>query len=245
MNPNYSVLAEIYNHVMRRVRYDRWSEYLYYLTKEYLPENPKILELAAGNCTLTKLFARHYNGIIATDLSLYMLKKAVCGCKKVCCNMMKLPFKVKFDLIYSTFDSINYLKSKSGLLQMFREVSCLISDTGIFTFDVSMEKNSFKHIEEPVRKGKFKGISYVHKSEYDRVKKIHKNIFTVEYPIGQKSVEMHYQKIYPFETYFEIIPRAGLYVAACYKAFSFTMGSHDSERLQFILKKAGENAFIQ
>jgi len=245
MTPNYSVLAEIYNYVMRRVRYDRWCEYLYYVTKEYLPDDPKILELAAGNCSLTKLFSKYYNGIIATDLSIHMLKKAVCGCEKVCCNMARLPFRIKFDLIYSTFDSINYIKSKSGLMQMFREVSCIISDTGIFTFDVSMEKNSLKHIEEPVRKGRYKGVSYVHKSEYDREKRIHKNIFTVEDLSGQKSVEVHYQKIYPFETYFEIIPKAGLYVAACYKAFSFTRGSSDSERLQFILKKAGDNAFIQ
>jgi len=50
--------------------------------------------------------------------------------------------------------------------------------------------------------------------------------------------------IYPFETYFELIPKAGLYVVCCYKAFSFVKGNSSSERLQFIVKKAQRNALV-
>ena len=245
MSENYSHLAEIYDFVMRKVRYDRWSEYLFYLTKDYLPEDPHILEIAAGNCSFTKLFSKYYPRIFASDLSIDMLKNSCYDLDKICCNMLKLPFRNKFDLIYSTFDSINYLTSRNKLLHMFREVNSILSDNGIFTFDVSMEKNSLKHIEEPVRNGSFKGLSFTHKSEYNRQNRIHKNTFIILQPSGEKFVEVHRQKIYPFETYFEIIPRSGLYISACYKAFSFIKGDNKSERLQFILKKAGANAYIQ
>ncbi|RPI65974.1 MAG: hypothetical protein EHM47_17750 [Ignavibacteriales bacterium] len=127
---------------------------------------------------------------------------------------------------------------------MFSEINCVLSETGIFTFDVSMEKNSFKHAEEPVRSGKYKGISYIHKSDYNKISRIHRNTFIMKDNSGREYIEVHHQKIYPFETYFELIPKAGLYISACYKAFSFIDGTKDSERLQFIVKKAGNDAFI-
>lgn len=244
MIANYHQLAEIYNFVMKRVRYDRWSEYLFYLTRPYLPENPRILELAAGNCSLTKLLSVCYKNIYATDLSFTMLNSGDYRYDKICCDMLKLPFRRKFDLIYCTFDSINYLTSRKKLLQLFKEVKSIISDNGIFTFDVSMEKNSLKHIEEPVRHGSYKGVKYIHKSEYNFKNRIHKNIFIFNSPEGRNFREVHRQKIYPFNAYFEVIPRSGLYVSACYNAFSFDNGSSDSERLQFILKKANSDAFI-
>jgi SAM-dependent methyltransferase len=244
MVENYSRLADIYNHVMRRVRYDRWSEYLYYVTRQYVPKHPKVLELAAGNCNLLNLFSKYYPNIIATDLSLNMLLKGSCKNPKVCCNMLELPFKTKFDFIYSTFDSLNYITSKVNLLKIFREINRIISDEGIFSFDVSMEKNSIKHAEEPVREGKVNGLTYLHKSEYNRGTKIHKNIFEITDKKGDKSIEIHRQKIYPFETYFEIIPLSGLYVVECFKAFSFVRANRESERLQFILKKAGNHALL-
>jgi SAM-dependent methyltransferase len=244
MVDNYYKLAEIYNHVMRRVRYDRWSEYLYYVTKQYVPDNPKVLELAAGNCNLLRLFSSYYPGIIATDISLTMLKKSYCPGSRVCCDMLHLPFKNKFEFIYSTFDSLNYLTSREKLLKLFREVNNLLSDDGIFSFDVSMEGNSLKHTEEPVREGKANGFQYLHRSEYNPVNRIHKNIFIITDRKGSEIVEVHRQKIYPFETYFEIIPKSGLYVAECFNAFSFTKGTPKSDRLQFILKKAGNYAII-
>jgi SAM-dependent methyltransferase len=244
MVDNYSRLSEIYNHVMKRVRYDRWSEYLYLLTREYIPENPKVLEIAAGNCSFLELFSAYYPDVIATDLSLMMLKKSRYKGKKVCCDMRFLPFKSEFDFIFSTFDSLNYLTSKEKLLQMFREVRNIMSDDGIFTFDVSMESNSIKHTEEPVRKGKVNGFSYIHKSEYNKAARIHKNTFAITDKHGNKTIEIHRQKIYSFETYFEIIPKSGLYVADCYNAFAFTRGTPKSDRLQFILKKAGKHALL-
>jgi SAM-dependent methyltransferase len=244
MVDNYKQLADIYNHVMKRVRYDRWSEYLYYVTRQYVPNDPKVLELAAGNCNLLNLFSEYYSNIIATDLSLSMLKHAKCRNSKVCCDMLNLPFKGEFDFIYSTFDSINYLTSRQKLLQLFREVYRILGNDGIFTFDVSMEGNSLKHAEEPVRKGKSNGYQYVHKSEYNTINKIHKNIFTISDSRGNKFTEVHRQKIYSFETYFDLIPKSGLYVAECFKAFSFVKGNSLSDRLQFILKKAGNHALI-
>ncbi len=234
----YEELPVIYEFLMRKVSYRTWAHYLDSLVDGYLRPNAKILELAAGNCKLANYFMQFYPNIIATDISKNMLasdKKDIVP--KVCCNMTDLPFKSKFDLVYSTFDSINYLKNSKLLLKMFREVASVLNDNGIFTFDASMEKNSLVHTRIPERKGIYKGIRFLQKSRYNSKTRVHTNAFNLKFPDGEVYSEIHHQKIYTFETYFDLLEKAGLYVVKCYDSFSFRDGNTNSERVQFLTKK--------
>ena len=67
--------------------------------------------------------------------------------------MKEIPFKSKFDLIFSSFDSINYLLSKQKVLQHFKQVKNILSDDGIFSFDTALESNSYKHQKTALNKG--------------------------------------------------------------------------------------------
>ena len=233
----YNKLSIIYNILMSKVRYDDWSDYLCEVVKPYVTKNAKVLELAGGNCSLALHFVKYFPNIIVSDRSHDMLVFGTKSLPKVCCDMVGLPFKSKFDLIFSTFDSINYLTNKKNLLKLFREVKTILNDEGIFTFDVSLEKNSLIHSERPIRKGNYKGISFIHKSTYNKNIRIHKNIFQIK--INRDIfTEVHRQKIYPFDLYFDLISKAGLYVAECLKAFSFKKADNNSERVQFIVKKS-------
>jgi len=42
----YSKIADIYQHLMRKVNYDIWAEYLYMILKPHVPPNPNVLEIA-------------------------------------------------------------------------------------------------------------------------------------------------------------------------------------------------------
>ena len=237
----YNKLSLIYNSVMNKVRYDRWSEYLLAVVEMYINEDADVLELAAGNCNFAEYFVQYFPKLIVSDKSLKMLAASkINNIPKVCCDMSRLPFKSKFDLIYSTFDSVNYLTSKKSLLNLFKEVKPILKDDGIFTFDVSLEKNSLLHIKEPVRKGSYKGISFIHETSYNKKIRIHKNTFKIK--LNNKIfIEVHRQKIYPFDLYFNIIESAGLYVVECMETFSFIKACEDSERVQFIVKKVKSN----
>jgi SAM-dependent methyltransferase len=233
----YETLPLIYNYVMKGVNYQTWAKYIYLISKTFIKKEPRILELAGGNLNLANLLSFYYPDILVTDASVEMLssdpKKEL---NRVACDMTMLPFKGKFDIIFSTFDSINYLTSRGRLLKLFKEVSDLLDPNGIFTFDVSLENNSLKHSKEAVRKGTIDGVYFTHKSEYSRVSRIHKNIFKIK--IDEETVtEVHKQKIYPFELYFEVMEKAGLYVIDCLDAFSFKKGNAKSERVQFIARK--------
>lgn len=233
----YSKLSIIYNSVMNKVRYDRWSEYLLAVVNLYLDNNAEVLEIAGGNCMFASYFVEHFPNLIVTDKSFNMLASSkIKKVPRVCCDMTRLPFNSKFDLIYSTFDSVNYLTNKKSLLSLFKGIKTILKDEGIFTFDVSLERNSLLHVEKPVRKGNCRGISFVHKTSYNKKMRIHKNIFKIKID-NNIFTEVHKQKIYPFEVYFDLIDSAGLYVVECMETFSFIKASANSERVQFIVKK--------
>jgi len=237
-NKIYKDVSHIYDHIMRKVRYDYWADYIYAISSEYVKDKPKVLELASGNCNLARFLSAYYPNLIASDISYEMLyNNSKTYLQRVCCDMTMIPFKTKFDLIVSTFDSVNYLISKKKLVKLFIEVCGAISDKGMFTFDVSLEKNSFRHIKDPIRKGSYKGFRYKQETDYNSVKCIHRNVFYITYPNGTVFEEVHIQKIYSFETYFDLLDSAGLVVKECYDAFTFKNGSSKSPRVQFIAVK--------
>jgi hypothetical protein len=151
--------------------------------------------------------------------------------------MLHLPFKSKYDLIYSNFDSINYILSGKLLLKLFTEVSSFLNDDGVFVFDVSLEKNSFIHAKKNNREGKYKGFTYRQSSIYNPDSGIHVNKFNIILANGNEYSEIHKEKIYSFDTYFKIIDKTCLYVVDCFEAFTFKPGNKNSNRIQFILKK--------
>ncbi len=235
----YGKVAAVYEHLMRNVDYSAWAEYLYSIVEEYLPADPAVLEFGAGNGKLANHFFNYYDNIVVSDISAEMLSRNSSNLfPKICCDMKAVPFKNKFDLIYSTFDSVNYLTSKKELTEFFKQVYNILSDCGIFTFDASLLKNSYKHIKIPERKGKIDGIEYFQKSEFNRKIKVHKNTFSIKFGENDIYTEIHRQKIYDFEDYFILLEKANLYVADCLRTFTYDQATANTDRVQFIVKKA-------
>jgi SAM-dependent methyltransferase len=233
----YLHVANIYSHLMSFVSYKWWAKYIYSLTKTSLVKKPKVLELAAGNGLLASHLAKYYPNYTVTDISKNMLSHAKNKLNKVCCDMTAVPFKNKFDLIISSFDSINYLLSKKRLYNYFLEAALHLTEDGLLTFDAALESNSYKHQKTATTKGSIKGINYHRKSIFLPDSKIHKNIFSITYPDGKIFMETHKQKIYSYSTFFELADKSGLYVVNCYKAFSYQKGRANSDRVQFIMKR--------
>lgn len=235
---NYSVLAKIYPHLMRSIDYKKWTQYILEIRKEIKKKNITALELASGTGEISKIVFSKMKLFIPIDISFSMLQNSnYDGISAVCCNMIYLPFKNIFDFIFSTFDSMNYLQKKEDYFQLLNSVSNCISSNGIFTFDVGLENNSIKHEKHLNRTGKTEGISYSQKSFYDRNSRIHYNQFQIRLADGTRVEEIHKQKIFRFEDYFDIIDKTDFYVSACYNTFSFDNANEKSGRIQFILKK--------
>ncbi len=234
----YSQIAEIYAHLMNLIDYPQWAYYYYILSKDYIESDAKVLEIASGNCKLANSLLHYYKNITASDLSFEMLKKSVNeNLPRVCCDMRNLPFKQKFNLIFSAFDSVNYLLSLEDIEKFFRQVYEILDENGVFTFDLSLERNSIKNIKLLNRKGIYKGIKYKQESFYDQKEKLHHNNFLIKLPDGNFVNENHVQKIYEIEEIIFALVENGFYVVNCFDAFSSDDIDERSERAQIVAKK--------
>ncbi len=224
---------------MKSIDYEGWASYILEIADKNNSSVDSVLEVGSGNCALASFLKDEFNFFAAVDLSSFMLNKSESpGLMRICADMKNLPFKKKFDLVFSAFDSVNYLLSKDELLQFFKSVKSVLAENGILTFDVSLERNSLKHVRRLNRKGKVEKIKYIQKSSYSKKDKIHSNHFKIKLKDGTIVEELHRQRIYPLEDYFELIEDAGLIVKNCYEAFSFDQADPKSERAQFIVQKS-------
>jgi len=233
----YKVVSLIYDHIMRTITYQDWARYVTDLQSFYIDKAKTYLEIAAGNGKLAFHLSKIFPNAVLLDLSQSMLSQIDKNEKCVCANMTSLPFKSKFDFIYSTFDSINYLGNEIDLQKYFNEISSILNDDGVFTFDASLENNSIKNVKRLNRKGKYRRLLYKQISKYDYEKKIHKNRFIIKLENGEIIEEVHTQKIFNFELYFELAANSGLHVVDCFDSFTFEDASAESERIQLIMKK--------
>ena len=151
--------------------------------------------------------------------------------------MTELPIKVKFDFIFSTFDSVNYLLKQKQILGLFVEVYSLLTENGVFTFDVSLENNSLNFTISKNTEGQYNGSSYRMISKYNNRSRIHYNKFYIWDESGRKYKEMHKEKIYDIAIYFKLAERAGLHTIACDDCFDFKDFSQKSKRVQFVMRK--------
>lgn len=242
---NYSFVAQIYAHLMRSIDYKMWAKYIYDISRLGKKKNISVLELACGSGKIAGILSKKIKDYSLCDLSfdmLMLIDPKITG--KINCNFILLPFKKKFDFVFSTFDSANYLLTKKSFIEMLKSVELCLYDDGIYTFDVSLEANSINNQKYLNRKGDYNGIKYEQISNYSKTKQLHSNKFIIIDKNGKKIIENHKQRIYQFDEYFDMISKTNLYVYACYDSFSFNNASSSCERVQFVLKKRKSYADI-
>jgi SAM-dependent methyltransferase len=234
----YEKLSDVYNGLMKNVDYQNWSKYILDIAEEYIEDGASVLELAAGNCKMAELITRRYKNFIGTDISFSMLKSAKNNeVRKICCDMSELPLKVKFDFVFSAFDSVNYILKQKTLSRLFKEVYLILADDGIFTFDVSLESNSLKFLIGKTTEDYYNGFSFTRTNKYNQMNRVHSNSFIITHDSGTEVKEVHKQKIYDIRTYFKLAENAGLHTEACYECFTFNDVNTESERAQFVMRK--------
>ena len=74
-------------------------------------------------------------------------------------------------------------------------------------------------------------------SKYNKRTRIHSNNFYIWNKAGEKFKEMHKEKIYNIDTYFELSEKAGLQTVECYDCFDFSDVNSKSKRAQFVMRK--------
>ncbi len=143
-NNSYTALAPVYEKLISDCDYEKWSQYLLNLIKEYSC-GEKGLDLACGSGIITRFLAKNGYKISGMDYSEQMLTQAKLLSDKEKLNvgyfkgdLNNLKTFEKYDFITCINDGINYVKQEK-LLNCFKSIAKSLNTGGLFLFDVSSE----------------------------------------------------------------------------------------------------------
>lgn len=246
------MLARIYDSVMDDVDYELWADFLDEVMQTHHPNPVSILDLACGTGSIAlSLDELLCYDILATDISKQMIGIAAEKAKKErasvefqVMNFLDIDLDRKFDVVLSTFDSINYLHSTDDILRLFEEVKKVLDRESLFIFDFTTPKNSIKAIEYLNNEEGYTPDNYrfFRKSRYDPKNRIHYNAFDIE-KLGEDDEtvletyhEVHEQKIYTLNEMLDIIAETDYTLVAKYDGFDLVEADESSLRITMVLK---------
>ena len=87
ITPNYSEIAALYNHLMKKIDYEGWSDYIFDIYSELNINSSLTLELASGTCQIATYLNDRVGQIILSDISSEMLKHHIGNMTGICFNM--------------------------------------------------------------------------------------------------------------------------------------------------------------
>ena len=167
--------------------------------------------------------------IEGVDLSKEMLKIAKDRDKKIVYynqGFLDLDTKKKYEIIISTFDSINYLTTKEDLAQAFKNVAKHLTENGLFIFDF----NTFhKKLKKEIKKGDIIYHNLI-KNKYWFV--------TIKIKKGNKFLkEYHKERLYSFSEVSSALKKNGLQVISIYSSFKKKCKKIGKEPRLFLVAK--------
>ncbi|SMO67882.1 class I SAM-dependent DNA methyltransferase [Gracilimonas mengyeensis] len=247
----YSVLAHLYDTLMEDVDYEMWADFIDEVILTHHPKPDEVLELACGTGAISLNLARfdEYH-LTATDQSLAMIQE---GRRKAKVNQLDVEFRTMdfrnihsdhpFDIIFSVFDSVNYLHSKEEIMDMLMGCYKILNPGGLLIFDFSTPQNSLEAVDylnnEEGMAGKYR---YFRESRYEPDTHFHFNEFDIE-ELGEdrKTVinrykEVHKQRIYTLQEMLSIVEQTPYHQVAAYEGFDLIPANDKSTRVTMVLR---------
>lgn len=252
LSRSYSVLAEIYDAVMKDVDYEAWTDYIDEIIMMHHHEARDVLELACGTGTMAlSMDEIGYYNITATDLSPEMIKQAKQKAADAesdihfqTLDFLNIDLDKKFDAVFMVFDSLNYLHSKDDILTLHEQVYNVLRPNGIFVYDFTTPRNSKKAIrylndEQDTVNERY---AYHRSSRYDEHNRIHTNTFEIEELSNRQAAapsifrEEHHQKIYTMNEIMPIVEESPFRLLNAYDGFELKPAHKRSLRITMVLR---------
>lgn len=252
LSRSYSVLAEIYDAVMKDVDYEAWADYIDEIIMMHHHEARDILELACGTGTMAlSMDELGYYNITATDISPEMIEKAKkkandagSDVKFKTLDFLNIDLNQTFDAVFMVFDSLNYLHSKEDIAALHEQVCNILNPGGIFVYDFTTPRNSKKAIrylndEQDTVDDRY---TYHRSSQYDEDSRIHTNTFEIEKLSDQSASassvyrEEHHQKIYTMSDIMPIVEESPFRLLKAYDGFELKPAHKRSLRITMVLR---------
>lgn len=145
---NDRIFAKVYNNEWANYAIEMGQKLLNFYNSNHRNENPskKLLDLGCGTGQLANIFLENGFNVTGIDLSSEMLKYASernkayvysGSAKFFVADISCFELNESFDIVVSTYDSINHLDDENSLRKCFECVFPLIQQNGYFIFDIN------------------------------------------------------------------------------------------------------------
>lgn len=248
----YDIFAPYYDHYMKHVDYDKWTEKILdlYAFHTNLKLND-IHELACGTASISERLVKKGYNVSASDRSIEMVKLA--GQKDFKPTLIQadmvdeLPANA-YDMVVIVFDSINYLLESKKISQLFDNVHLALRKNGLFIFDISTYKNSQDNFDNYINIDESKDHLLIHQAEFDPDHRLQKTKLTIFKRFDNHYIRMdeeHLQRVYSVQELLFLSEHSSLECVGIYSLVYdknlLKMNSrkldHQYSRLFFVLKK--------
>lgn len=249
----YNKFAAVYD----RMGADRHSVYMVEYCQKIFKKfriNPQTgLDLCCGTGTAIKLFCELGLSMSGLDASAEMLARAAAKLKKekVILYHKSLPrFKlhdhndsrqfVRFDMVTSFYDSLNYLKDEKELGLAFKAVAEHLKEGGWFIFDMNTPEALKTLWDEHTYAGVQDEMAWVWRNEYDKKKKraaCHATFFKKDGKLWERFDETHYEQGYNNSMIKALLKSAGFEVKGFYDCYGFSRPPRNCYRIAVVARK--------
>lgn len=239
---SYLGFSEIYDALIGEdIQYDHIASYILGKTGK----RNLYLDLGCGTGTLSALIAGSFIETYLVDLSSDMLTQAVdkfnernLPHKAFALSMSEISFPVKFSLITSSIDAINYILEEEKVAALFDRVYEHLEEDGVFVFDV----NSAYKIREILGCNDYvyntEELVYTWENYYeDDVVEMVLNFFIRRGALYERIEEVHEERAYEVSTLTQMLEESGFKEIITYEDYSDDPVTDTSERVTFIVRK--------
>lgn len=237
----YSQLSYIYDDVMSHVDYESWAYYVSRIIDQWNPSAEKLMDIACGTGNFLNQSRRYSYKLSGFDFchnSIRQARKKSLEIPLWVGDIRNFAIKKPVDVIVCLYDSINYVMTFEEILEILLRTYNALNSQGLFIFDICTEKNSLKYFNDFLDQNSGPGYSYTRHSRYDKLNKIHTNLFKINFHNSDVIfIEEHTQRIYYINELLDIILKSSFNLISAFDNFSFKKASEKSIRVHFVLKK--------
>ncbi len=239
----YSSFAYGYYKLMKDTDYASIAGYYEKIFQKNNISPEIILDLGCGAGSLTSIMADKGYDMIGIDISEEMLDIAKKENQRdnilyLCQDMREFELYGTVDVIYSSFDCLNYITSLADLKKVFSLAENYLNPGGIFIFDLNTESyfkdvlNNKTHIFEE------DGIYLVWQSEYKNKKcDFFLDMFYREDNLYKRFYEEQTERAYFSEDIKKALSGRNLSVEGIYKNLTFKKAEEKDHKICYVLKK--------
>lgn len=239
----YGSFAKGYHRLMRDNGYPEIAGYYEKIFEKYNITPELVLDLGCGSGSLTKIMADKGYDMIGIDISEEMLniaKQENSGEKilYLCQDMREFELYGTVDVIYSTFDCLNYITCKRELKKVFSLVDNYLNPGGYFIFDLNTESYFREVLHNKTHVFEDEDIYLVWQSEYKNKKcDFYLDMFYKEKELYERFYEEQQERAYSFSDICDVISGSNLEICGCFKNMTFKKATEKDHKVLYVIKK--------